>query len=363
MWERNKIMALSNKCKSCGAELQFDVAEQALVCTHCSGKVEFEKTTQKLEKKVFDESSTIKKEPTKFTQFLCSTCGRGHLSPTDMPLSRCPSCGAMTLKRTMNVTYRPDGIIPFKVKKSTALDKFYVWVKRRKLAPNNLKKFARAETLNGLYIPAYAFDFETDSKYSGIGQNEHKDKDGKTHVTSEHFSGSEHHSYKDYFESACSEVSSLKLQSLGGFNFSDICLYSPEYLYGWIASEVVNNLQDAHKTMIGCVEGEIADNILSKKRMRYDSVWNFKCSTTFSDQKYSYVYLPVWKGTYKYKSKDYSYYVNGENGSVTGNAPKSFWKILIIVLLFLGFTALAVWLVMKFGSSADDTFGNILPKL
>lgn len=356
-------MALSNKCKNCGAELTFDVMEQALVCTHCSSKVEFEKNTKKLEKKNFDSTSTIEQEPTKFTQFLCSTCGRGHISPTDIPLSRCPSCGAMTLERTMKVAYRPNGIIPFKIKKSTALDKFYAWVKRRKLAPNNLKKIARAETLNGMYVPAYTFDFETDSEYSGIGETDHRDSKGHTRISRNHFSGSEHNSYTNYFESACGEVSSYKLQSLGGYDFANICLYSPEYLYGWIASEVVTNLQDAHKNMISCVETEISNNIRSKKERHYSRVRDFRCSTTFSDQKYSYVYLPVWKGTYKYKTKDYYYYVNGENGSVTGNSPKSFWKILLIVLIFLGFTALVVWLVMKFGTLEDDSFDKFIPNL
>lgn len=356
-------MALSNKCKSCGAELIFDIGEQALVCTHCSGKVWFEKTTKKLEKKAFDSSSTIEKEPTKFTQFLCSTCGRGHISPTDMPLSRCPSCGAMTLERTMKVAYRPDGIIPFKIKKSIALDKFYGWVKRRKLAPNNLKKIARAETLNGMYIPAYAFDFETDSKYSGIGEKDYRDNKGNSRTTRKNFSGTEHNSYRNYFESACSEVSSFKLQSLGGYNFSDICIYSPEYLYGWMASEVVNKLQEAHKNMVSCVETEIASKIRSSKSLQYDRIWNFQCSTTFSDQKYSYVYLPIWKGTYKYKTKDYYYYVNGENGAVTGNAPKSFWKILLIVLAILGFTAFLVWFIMRFGDSTENSIDKFIPNL
>ena len=352
-------MATSNKCKNCGAELVFGVEEQTLVCTHCTSKVEFEKSTKVLEKKAFDNSSSIEQEPVKFTQFLCSTCGRGHLSPADIPLTRCPSCGAMTLERTMKVSYRPDGIIPFKIKKATAIERFYSWVKYRKLAPNNLKKFARAETLNGLYIPAYAFDFDTVSNYSGIGNTEHRDSKGNTRIESERFSGSESRNYKNYLESACSEVSSYKLQSLGGYNFSNICLYSPEYLYGWIASEVVNNLQDAHRNVIGCVETDIANAILSKKRLHYDSVSNFICSTTFNNKKYSYIYLPIWKGTYKYKSKNYYYYVNGENGSVTGTSPKSVLKILLIVLAFLGFFALFMWIIFKYGNGADSIEGLI----
>ncbi|MGN0798264.1 MAG: hypothetical protein ACI4L7_01680 [Christensenellales bacterium] len=354
-------MATSNKCKSCGAELVFGIEEQTLVCTHCASKVEFEKSTKELEKKEFSNTSSIEQEPVKFTQFLCSTCGRGHISPADLPLTRCPSCGAMTLERTMKVAYRPDGIIPFKIKKDTAYDKFYGWVKHRKLAPNNLKKFARAETLNGMYIPAYAFDFDTFSKYSGVGETKHEDGKGNSHTHRENFSGTESHNYKNYFESACSEVSSYKLQSLGGYNVSNICLYSPEYLYGWIASEVVTKLQDAHRNLISCVESDISNDILSKKRLRYDSVSNFKCSTTFSNQKYSYVYLPIWKGTYKYKSKDYYYYVNGENGSVTGNSPKSVLKILLIILAFLGFFALVFWLAFKFGNSdsIEGLIGNL----
>ena len=59
---------------------------------------------------------------------------------------------------------------------------------------------------------------------------------------------------------------------------------------------------------------------------------NFVCNTNFENMRYNYLYVPVWINNYKYKDKTYNCYINGITGKVSGNSPKSFWKILFTVL-------------------------------
>lgn len=319
-----------NKCKNCGGELLFDIDSQNLVCNHCSSVVEIEKETESLEKKPLTTDSTITLSKSEYSQYTCGTCGRQHLSASDTPLTRCPSCGDCNLTKTVKVEYVPDGLISFKINKQTAVNKLYSWLSKRPFTPNNLKHQATADTLIGVYTPAFLYDFNTFTKYSGVGVKSRTDKDGHTYVTRTNFSNTRSNKFVDYLESAGDSISSIKLRTIGPFSYGKVLCYSTEYLYGWIGETVNCNLQDNAKIMKQDVAFSIKHRV--EFSQPYDKIENFYCNTTFNDMKYSYIYLPIYKGTYKYKQKKYTYFVNGENGKITGKTPKSFWKIFFTVL-------------------------------
>ena len=313
-------MVTSTKCPNCGGMLVFDVDSQKLSCTHCSSLINIEDNNKKLEKKIFNQDSTIALSETEYTEYLCNTCGREHVTNTDKELLRCPSCGDANLTKTNKIDFVPDGIETFKINKQTAINKLKSWLSRQKFAPNNLKKQAKSDSLTGVYIPTYIYDFNTTSHYSGVGVKSYRRRNGSV---------------------------STKLRGLGHFSTSNILVYRPEYLYGWFGEAVKISLQDSEKNVRRDVANDISRNI--QNSLSYDRIENFSCNTRFSDMKYSYVYLPVYKGTYKYNSKTYSYYVNGENGRVTGSAPKSKWKMFFS---FLGIAAIIggiIYLIARFG--------------
>lgn len=337
-------MITSNKCANCGGELIFDVESQDLKCNHCSSLVNIEDKEKELEKKLLTPDSTITLSKTEYVQFLCNTCGRHHLSSSNTPLLRCPSCGDNNFTKSNKVEYTPDGIVSFKITKQTAINRLYSWLTKRPFAPNNLKKQARAGSLVGVYSPSFLYDFDCVTNYSGIGVNSYTNKDGKIRHTREHFSKSRKDNYRNYVESASSTISSNRLRSLGRFNVDKILCYSPEYLYGWIGEGVNTTLQQNSSEMQQDVAFDIKNSV--RASLPYDSIENFSCNTTFSPIQYSYVYLPVYKGTYNYKEKKYNYYVNGENGKVTGSTPKSPWKIFFAVLGALAIIGGIIYLVV-----------------
>jgi len=324
-------MVISNKCKNCGGELFFDVDSQNLKCTHCSTITEFKKDTKTPEKKLLEKDSTITESKTKYTQYSCQTCGRKHLSPTDTPLLRCPSCGADNLVKTLKIEYTPDGIIPFKLSKESAIMHFSKWVKHRYFAPNALKKMAKSKVLTPLYLPSYFFDFDTETEYSGVGVNTYKTSSGNFRKTRHSFHKKRKDIYKNRLESASANISSFKMRQLGSFPEKEISVYRPEFLYGLFAEKVDTKIVDSGENMKRIVSQEISRDARSK--LGYTYVENFSCKTKFSDILYSYVYLPVYKGLYRFNKKDYVYYINGINGTVTGKSPKSFWKIFFLALV------------------------------
>jgi hypothetical protein len=54
---------------------------------------------------------------------------------------------------------------------------------------------------------------------------------------------------------------------------------------------------------------------------------------TFSAQTFKHILVPVWLLSYLYGTKTYQVVVNGYDGRMAGQYPKSPWKIAFLVLL------------------------------
>jgi len=322
-------MAINNKCKNCGSELVYDADSGELKCISCGSIEDIPEQLSLAPKKAFNNNSTIKLSKVENVQYHCSTCGRTHNVSVGQELLNCPSCGDVNLEKTTNVTYMPDGIIPFTLNKEKALNSFKDWLKHQKFVPNNLKRLAKTQKMTGVYIPIYCYDLDSFTKYSGVGVKVRRDGE-KTYETRHPFSSTCSNSFTNQLESASSSFSKDYLEKIANFNFSNIYVYRPEFLYGWVSVDVNIDLQSSYNNMKTYLARQIKRRI--QNRLNYDRIEQFFCETTFSNVKYNYIYVPMWINNYKYKNKIYNCYINGVTGKVTGKSPKSFWKILLLVL-------------------------------
>jgi len=332
---------INNKCKNCGGELNYDPESGELKCKNCECIVDIPEQNASCNKKNLTSSSSIKESKVEYTQIKCNTCGNSHTIPYGQDLITCPSCGDSNFEKKINVDYLPDGIIPFKIDKEKALNCFVDWLKHRKFTPNNLKKFASAESLQGIYLPIYNYDFSCSTFYSGIGINENRDAEGRVHITKTHFSDTHLNHFENYISSATKDIPSHELTSIANFDYSNIYVYRTEFLYGFAAKTVDISLQENFNTAKNIVANNIKREI--EFRLGYDRIENFICQTTFSNVKYNYLYVPIWTSFYTYKNKKYKFYINGTTGKVTGKTPKSFFKIFGVVMgVILGIAGLAL---------------------
>lgn len=331
------------KCESCGGEYQFDPSTQQLKCVNCDNLLDFEKEQRSIEKRPFSSSSTITTNKQQYAQYECQSCGAKHIFPIDNPPKQCPACADNNLKRTTNIEYTPDGIIPFKIDKNKALNNFLSWIKRQKFTPNKLKNYAIASGLHGVYLPIYTFDFKCNTEYSGIGIMHHRDKNGHIHSTRDPFHSTRVDYYKDKIVSGC-DFSSSTLQAISGPQKN--VPFQIEYMYGYEASPVTNNLQTGAKAMKNDIAQSIATSI--RFQSRYDYIENFSCNTEFLDMKYNYLYSPIYFGQYTYHGKPYDYYINGQTGKIKGKTPKSFWKIFFLTIGIVAMGGLIAFLIFNF---------------
>tara|TARA_R110000751_G_scaffold39719_6_gene94259 strand:- start:58782 stop:59123 length:342 start_codon:yes stop_codon:yes gene_type:complete len=64
-----------------------------------------------------------------------------------------------------------------------------------------------------------------------------------------------------------------------------------------------------------------------------------------SDETFKHILLPVYISSYKFNSKRYNFYVNGQTGKIHGTRPYSFWKIFLAILAGLMVIAAIVYFV------------------
>ena len=76
---------------------------------------------------------------------------------------------------------------------------------------------------------------------------------------------------------------------------------------------------------------------------RYDCADSIHISPHFSDETYKYILVPVYSTSYQFKGKQYHVLINGQNGKIKGEYPKSPVKVaiatigIIIMLVLLYF--------------------------
>ena len=102
-------------------------------------------------------------------QVSCDGCGSVVAFEPPEVAGICPFCGAglVAQPKAADPLIAPDGLLPAKVPKEQATAEIKQWLQSRWFAPNALKRFARPEGIDGVYLPFWDYDADTDSRYTG----------------------------------------------------------------------------------------------------------------------------------------------------------------------------------------------------
>ena len=346
-----------NKCPSCGGKLTYNPSSMSLTCEYCGSSFPIDKKAKENSKRDYTTDVTFKE--VQKSQYLCESCG-SHINFDGIQLvKRCPNCGSANLQKTTSVSFEPDGIVPFVIGADKAKVLFFEWIKKRKFAPNDLRKMAKMGKLSGFYTPVWNFDGTTNTTYHGYGVTEHRDKDGHTHSSRTYISGTQNSLYENILCSANKNINMRTFQKLGDWGLDTLQVYSMDYLCGFISTDVNIDIHNTYQTFTSYAKSSDASKIRAKYFGRYDRVEGLVCNTNVYNPKFNYIYLPLWANYYTYKTKKYSCYINGHSGMVTGSSPKSFWKIFFLVAgIVLGATLLAILIASIVNGSMSSFVHN-----
>ena len=258
----------------------------------------------------------------------CESCGAQTIYDSVQTISTCPYCDSEQILEEPDKTGSmvPTGICVFKIDRQKAKEQFHDWVKGLWFAPNKLKKVAKAESLDGIYLPYWTYDVQTHAEYKGdYGVEVVEDNP----IWRKH-DGSVEHFFDDYPIPACKKENGHILDGLGPFDTNDYEEYRPEYMVGYAAERYTIDVHEGWEEAKKRIKKDLTEmaeaDIKSHHKLADEARIN-EISIEYGEVMYKYLMLPIWISSYRYGGKVYQFMVNGQTGKVEGDRPWSAWKI------------------------------------
>ncbi|MCR4618884.1 MAG: hypothetical protein K5669_11955 [Lachnospiraceae bacterium] len=364
-----KLMkATEKKCPSCGAAMEFDAASGKLKCPYCETEVEIPAAVEKesdqpgekvgvgqvqkegaAKENVLDldkiEEDGNRDWGTATKVFNCKYCGAEIVMDVNSLSTTCPYCGSnhVTEATDDKGTLSPGGVVPFRISQQQAGELFRKWIGAKLFAPNAAKKSAKAESFQGIYLPYWTFDAQTETDYIGeygIDTTEHyTDSDGNdcTRTRTDWYDTRGHHSEFIDDELICASKNHTEsfLKSIEPFNTADNKVYSPEYLSGFLAERYTVPLTEGWNSATKQIEYDLKNSICREIEAINcaDDSKVHKMDIVYSNMTYKYLLLPVWMSSFTFNGKVFQFAVNGQTGKVGGKSPVSPWKVALAIII------------------------------
>ena len=355
-------------CTHCGAKLSFAPGTRELKCEFCGAENQIAGNDARIEELDFDtylralegKQETIEEEHVK-----CDKCGAEQNLPAQLFASRCTFCGASIVSKSYaNRRVKPKSMVPFQVARAAAQDRFRGWIRKQWLAPNDLRRYAQSDSgLTGVYLPFWTYDCQTSSDYTGErGDDYYVDQSytttnskGETVVNTTRrketrwtpASGHVDKFHDDVLVMASTTLPANIVGATERWNLDALVPYQPEFVSGFQAEAYRIGLKDAFpiaKQQIDAAIERLVRRDIGGDQQRIHSV-----STRYSAVTFKHVLLPVWISAYRYRDKVYRFLINGQTGEVSGESPKSPWKVALLV----GAILLGLLLLLYFGGKPD----------
>lgn len=340
-------------CPECGSEMRFDPAAHKLKCAYCGHAQDFDGEGQSaLANTELDFLAALRNdlppedmEDTRVTD--CSNCGAQVEFTGDTYSKECPFCASpIVLEPRTSKRIKPKGVMPFVLSEDKARDAMTTWLGRLWFAPGNLKEYARkGRKMNGLYVPYWTYDAQTESDYAGqrgtyyyTTETYTTTENGKSvtrtrqvrHTRWHRVSGHISKWFDDILVLASKSLPKRFTDKLAPWDLSALVDFSPNYIAGYHAEAYTVDLAEGFTEAEAIMEREI--RALVRRDIGGDEQRIDALNTTMSDITYKHILLPIWLAAYKYNGKTYRFVVNGQTGKVKGERPWSKAKIALAVL-------------------------------
>jgi hypothetical protein len=376
--------------------LSFAPGTETLKCPYCGTGNDIPKSDDVVEELSLEDwlkQLEAAHETQQQEQVKCQNCGGEQTLAANLFASSCTFCGSpITSKSYAQRLIKPKSLVPFKVTKLQAQEKWRAWIRGLWLAPSALKNFAQGDGgIKGIYVPYWTFDAKTYTNYAGQRGDDHTESyettndkgervtESRTRTDWTNVSGNVSFFHDDVLVPASNSfadaagkynaknidvsraqntlrgiggsalvgaVGALSNQFAGGlrtWNTKELVPYQEEYIAGFQAEAYQVGLKDAFvggKQQIDNRVEELVRADIGGDHQRITSI-----NTQYSHLTFKHILLPMWVSAYLFSGKTYRFLVNGQTGEVVGESPKSGWKIFFLVcgILLALFVFLAIF--------------------
>jgi len=333
-------------CENCGADLRWEPGVTALRCEYCGFTKSVALSEERIVEKSVDAALRAPRDVgwgAERKVIACKRCGAHTTLDPHVSASSCAFCGTTAVVEAPPnaAVVRPEGLLPFRITRDSALQSFRKWLHTLWLRPNDLKRASRINAMQGAYIPFWTFDAATDSWWTADagyyyyvtvqvqvnGRTEHRQEQ---RIRWEPASGALQLFFDDVPVPASRGVDPSLTQKLEPFPTAELTPYDPSYLSGFLAEENAVDLPEALEAAKVRMHADI--RAACSREVPGDTQRNLQVQTAFDAVAYKNALLPIWIAAYEYRSQPYRFLVNGVTGQCTGTAPYSWIKVTLLIM-------------------------------
>ncbi|WP_420401582.1 DNA helicase PriA [Flagellimonas sp.] len=351
---------LKKPCVNCGAELKYKPGTTNISCEYCGHQESIqvdENGFEELELYPYLQEMGSQKHSEEISMLHCKNCGANQHVEENYKSLHCVYC---SMPLILEDAYKeewilPGAVLPFQIEKERSFLIFKKWVDRLWWAPNKLKKAALdPQFTKGLYLPYWTFDAQLSASYSGqrgeyyyetrrVRNAQGKMVTQRVRKTRWYPASGRVSGFVDDTLIEASKQKSGRIPSkIARWNLKKLQPFNSSFLSGFVTEKYTIPLKQGHLH-----SKEIAKDI-ARRWCRQDIGGDTQRVTQMdmqlTEETFKHILLPVYISAYRYQGKEYHFFINGENGQISGSRPYSFWKIFFAIVLGLALIGILVFL-------------------
>lgn len=299
------------KCQNCGANTVYSPEKGAMHCPHCDG-------------------IDSEKKQAGAGLYQCVNCGAPIKPEQYDSACRCGHCGSyMIFEERIEGSYEPHLILPFKIGKEQAKELIKREFGKKLFLPTEFLKEAYLDTMEGIYVPFFMYDYYCQYDYEGIGKKVRTWRSGDTEYTETSIYRIER-SMEVAFDKipvdASIQMDDQTMDLLEPYDYGALEQFDSKFMSGFYG-EMKNMEPDALEQRARKKAGNDAESLMQAAITGYSSVRPERRDLRLNNTNAQYALLPVWQYSYKYHGAEYEFKLNGQTGKLIGNIPLSAGKI------------------------------------
>ncbi|MBR1811848.1 MAG: hypothetical protein IJ766_09455 [Clostridia bacterium] len=334
---------LEYKCPCCGGAINFDSATQKMKCPYCDtefdpaalmSRDEVLKQPQKdhIHWDTQTQSVWSEDEKAELRSYICRSCGGEIIGDAQTAAASCPYCGnPVVMTGQFSGDLRPDYVIPFKLDKKAAKEKYDAFIQGKKLLPKIFKDQNHIDEIKGVYVPFWLFDADVDAniQYEATRTRVWSDRDYDYTETSYFMVDRAGRIAFDRVPvDGSSKMPDDLMESIEPFDFNDAVDFQTAYLAGYLADKFdvgsEQSVSRANARIKTSAEAAFADTVTG-----YNAVLPKSGNINVQNGKAKYALYPVWLLNTTWNGKQYTFAMNGQTGKFVGDLPMdkgAYWK-------------------------------------
>ena len=347
------------KCPNCGGSMEFDPSLQQLKCPYCDTVIsidEYQKLNQEpdIPPAPPEESRTWDDEETKHLRlYVCNSCGGEIVAHESLGASSCPFCGnPVVMKGQFTGDLKPDYVIPFKLNKDQAKQKYMQHLQGKPFLPDIFRDENHIDEIKGIYVPFWLVDADVDADIQYAATTTRSWSDARYRYTeTKHYvldrEGSV--SFSNVPKDASKEIDDAMMESIEPFDMSEAVSFQTAYLAGYFANRYDEQINESMERIRQRVKTS-TESIFRDSTSGFGAVVVQSSRVNLNNTSYRYVLYPVWLLNTTWNDQHFHFAMNGQTGKFVGNLPadnRAYWKFVVLwgIVIALGIYAL-LWAIL-----------------